>query len=123
MAEKGFAMRRMIGLALIALAGVAFVAAPAEAAPKKKKTAWVLPRYYQAPPGQRVATQITVRRRSYLDAGTEVFPDSQNYNDYVFPPNYSPSDVLPSSAWNRSPLPRSNFELGGFYHGPSNLGP
>lgn len=116
-------MRAMISLAVATLAGVAFLAAPVDAAPKKKKTAWVLPRYYQAPPGQRTATRITVQKRSYLDAGTEVFPDSQNYTDYVFPPNYSPSAVLPSSAWRRSPLPQNNFELGGYYHGPANLGP
>lgn len=31
-------------------------------------------------------TQITVKKRSYLDAGTTVKPGSMNYHDYAFGP-------------------------------------
>ena len=52
-----------------------------------------------------VRPRITVRGRSYLDAGTEVYPGSKHYTDYIFPPGYSGFDsVDPTGAW-RYPLP------------------
>lgn len=35
---------------------------------------------------QKKRTQITVKKRSYLDAGTTVKPGSMNYHDYAFGP-------------------------------------
>lgn len=34
-------------------------------------------------------TQITINKRSYLDAGTVVKPGSKSYLDYALPPNYN----------------------------------
>jgi hypothetical protein len=63
----------------------------------------------------RPASRITVRRRSFLDAGTEVQPGERKYTDYVFPPGYSPiRNVLgPGRDFTRSPLP-DPFDLPGF---------
>jgi hypothetical protein len=66
---------------------------------------------------QRGRPRITVRRRSYLDAGTEVFPGSMGYTDYAFPLGYTGySNVDPTGA-SRWPLP-GPFELRS-YHAPS----
>ncbi len=46
--------------------------------------------YYVDEFGRR-RTRVIVQRRSFLDAGTEVMPGERKYNDYAFPPNYSPS--------------------------------
>lgn len=71
-------------------------------------------------PGPRVvavrpASRIIVRRRSFLDAGTEVRPGDRKYTDYVFPPNYSAigNALGPGRDFTRSPLP-DPFDLPGF---------
>jgi hypothetical protein len=66
---------------------------------------------YRTPEGRRY---VVVHRRSYLDAGTEVYPGSQRYTDYIFPPTYSAFNVFePSSPYKRWPLP-GPFELGSY---------
>jgi hypothetical protein len=66
--------------ALAAALGLLIVALPAEA---------------QTGVTQKKRTQIIVKKRSYLDAGTKVKPGSMNYHDYAFGPamsvpNYGP---------------------------------
>src|ERR1044072_5328216 len=56
----------------------------------------------------RTRTRITVRPRSYLDAGPEVLPDKRKLLDYASPPTYMTAS--PSAGWDptgthRSPLP------------------
>jgi hypothetical protein len=56
----------------------------------------------------RVRTRITVRPRSFLDGGTEVFPGERKFTDYAYPPTYM--NASPSAAWDpvgtyRVPLP------------------
>jgi hypothetical protein len=66
---------------------------------------------YRTPEGRRY---VVVHRRSYLDAGTEVYPGSQRYTDYIFPPGYSAFNIIyPSDVYKRYPLP-GPFELGSF---------
>jgi len=67
---------------------------------------------------RRSRTRITVTRRSYLDAGTEVYPGSMRYRDYVFPPNArGPTDYyLPNEAA-KSSLPHPWWLHS--YHAPS----
>ena len=66
---------------------------------------------YRTPQGRRY---VVVHRRSYLDAGTEVYPGSKHYTDYIFPPGYSPYAVFePSSPFKHYPLP-GPFELGSY---------
>jgi len=64
----------------------------------------------------RVRTKITVRRRSYLDGGTEVIPGERKFMDYAHAPTYG--WLAPTSAWDptgthRWPLPMP-FELPGY---------
>ena len=87
---------RSISLAVMMAAAFTLAAVPAEAA--KKKRSYVAAQSAQTTRGEagmvvrRARTRITVTRRSYLDAGTEVYPGSMHYTDYVFSPTYaSPS--------------------------------
>jgi hypothetical protein len=103
---------RWISLAVLAAASFALAGAPAEAA-KKKRSQAVSAQAAQPVRGEagvvvrRARTRITVTRRSYLDAGTEVYPGSMSYRDYVFPPNArSALDFyFPTQSANESPLP------------------
>jgi hypothetical protein len=93
---------RMLGLAaLAALMVVAVAAAPAGAqtpvnqTPVKKK-----------PAAERdAAARVTVQKRSFLDAGTEVLPGQRKFTDYAFPPGYSPTSSFDYTSGNvRGPL-------------------
>jgi hypothetical protein len=91
-------MRLMSVLVLTAIAA-AFAATPADAAKRSKRAvpeSVLLPSRAEARVVvRRPRTRITVTRRSYLDAGTEVYPGSQNYTGYIFSPNYlSPSHFI-----------------------------
>jgi hypothetical protein len=85
---------RLMSFAVLTMAAVALAAAPADAARKKRSQA-VAAQSVQGERGEagvvvrRTRTRITVTRRSYLDAGTEVYPGSQPYTDYVFSPTYN----------------------------------
>lgn len=64
----------------------------------------------------RKSTRITVRPRSFLDGGTEVFPGERKFTDYVLVPGYM--NASPSASWDpagthRSPLPMP-FSLPGY---------
>jgi hypothetical protein len=66
---------------------LAFAAAPADAATKKKRV---------VDPNERVVTivrpvsRVTVQKRSFLDPGTETLPLSEHYHDYAFSPSFTP---------------------------------
>ena len=64
----------------------------------------------------RARTRITVKPRSYLDGGTEVFPGERKFMDYAAPSTHM--NGAPSAAWDptgihRFPLP-GPFELPGY---------
>ena len=54
----------------------------------------------------RPRTRVTVQRRSYLDAGTEVTPGERKYSEYAMPYGYSAIDSIlpPGQGWNRTPF-------------------
>ena len=54
------------------------------------------------PPPKKPAARITVQRRSFLDAGTEVLPGQRKFLDYAFPPGYSPTSVIDYTSANVS---------------------
>lgn len=69
---------------------------------------------YEADAQSREKTRVFIKKRSYLDPGTEVKPMSKSYHDYAFPPSvlyprYA-HDITGHSRW---PLPRE-FELPGY---------
>ena len=53
----------------------------------------------------RRAAHVTVEKRSFLDAGTEVKPGQRKFTDYAFPPGYSPTSSIDFTTGNvRGPL-------------------
>jgi hypothetical protein len=64
----------------------------------------------------RARTRITVRPRSFLDGGTEVFPGERKFTEYAYPHTYMNGSAM--AAWDpagtfRSPLPMP-FYLPGY---------
>lgn len=97
---------RILTLAAIA-AGVAGMlmsaASPADAARKKRVEYYNGDRYYTVRTGPR--SRVTVRQRSYLDAGTEVLPGERKFTEYAIPYGYSGlSNLGPSFGWDRRPF-------------------
>lgn len=103
---------KAIATVFAALFGIALLAAPADAAPKKKDS-----RIYYDERGRtiftsrdedgRARTKIIVQRRSYLDPGTEVFPGENSDHRYAFAPNHSAIGILDNTAFgaNQTALP------------------
>jgi hypothetical protein len=119
-------MRLIIVAALSGTAALALALSglPADAAPKKRTSAASQsdigvssqsrrPRRVQQ---TRSRTRITVRPRSYLDAGTEVLPGERKFTDYAIPPTPSmfraTSFLDNTGPHHRSPLP-GPFDLPG----------
>ena len=104
-------LKSSVAVVVAAIIGVAIAAAPAEAAARRKRQI-VRPRTYE-----RVAVvrpRLTVRKRSYLDGGTEVMPGERKYNDYAQPVGalaISPVDPYRGGAiqWNTSSWPPGTF--------------
>lgn len=103
-------MRLKIAAAAIALVGaLSLLAAPADAAPKKKTTVSPSGNTVQVSRGEdgRARTRIIVQKRSYLDPGTETFPGERSDHDYAQLPNQRASGVLDNTTFgtNQSALP------------------
>ena len=117
---------RLLTLAALTVAAVALVAAPADAASKKRSQSGAQ-QSVQAQRGEagvivrRTRTRITVTRRSYLDAGTEVYPGSQNYTGYIFSPYYlSPAhSILGPGRIAGEPTPGTDPLWNRSYHVPN----
>lgn len=96
----------------VAVAAVAAIAVPPAEAAAKKRVVTHTTRQVAGVPRSR----ITVQRRSFLDAGTEVLPGERKFTDYAFPPGYSPTAVIDNHAGHhRSPLPGA-FDLPSRYN-------
>ncbi|HEY6256615.1 MAG TPA: hypothetical protein VIY51_12555 [Xanthobacteraceae bacterium] len=53
----------------------------------------------------KAKARVTVQKRSFLDAGTEVLPGQRKFTDYAFPPGYSPTAPIDYTSANiRGPL-------------------
>jgi hypothetical protein len=103
-------MRSITSAVLLAVATVALalLQSPADAAPRKRTAAAYQPSryiYYD-----RAPTRLTVRKRSFLDPGTESKTFAQHYTDYAVSPSYT---IFPKyfdysaapGSWSRMPLP------------------
>lgn len=89
---------RMLGLASLAALMVVAVAVPAGAQTTVTQTQ-VKKKPAEAP------ARVTVQKRSFLDAGTEVLPGQRKFTDYAFPPGYSPTSSFDYTSGNvRGPL-------------------
>ena len=74
-------------LAALVAGGFSLAQAMAQTAPAASKAVT-----RKGPP--RPPARVTVQRRSFLDAGTEVLPGQRHFTDYAFPPGYSPTQVI-----------------------------
>jgi len=74
----------LCAVAIVAIAALA--AAPADAAAQKKKRVAAKPATQRVVVTTRPRARITVRARSFLDAGTEVLPGDRKFSDTRFRP-------------------------------------
>jgi hypothetical protein len=108
------------GLVAAALA-LATAPAGAQSAPPSDNRPATAKRKPAAPPAQvavanRPPARVTVRRRSYLDPGTETRTHAEHYQDYAFPPgnpSFTADRNNPLINWTRMPFPDC-FDLPGF---------
>ncbi|MEI9804286.1 MAG: hypothetical protein WDN48_07160 [Pseudolabrys sp.] len=96
--------------AFAAVAAVGLIAAPADAAPKKKRVAVVDARghtvFTSRDEDGRTKTRIIIQKRSYLDPGTERFPGENSDHNYAFSATHSPTSILDNTPAGRTyPLP------------------
>jgi len=98
--------------AAVTAALLALAAAPSQA---QTPTAQKQQRVHSATSG-RAPVRVTVRRRSYLDPGTETKAGAEHYMDYAFQPGGNNHSIAPNDwrvDWTRMPFP-SCFDLAGF---------
>jgi hypothetical protein len=119
-------MRLKAAAAAIAVIGaLGLLAAPADAAPKKKQVASNNGQtvFISRDEDGRTRTRIIVQRRSYLDPGTETFPGERGDHDYAVLPTHRADGILDNTAFggNQQPLPgpftlpfKSNPWIGGY---------
>jgi hypothetical protein len=106
-------MLKRTAAVIVAAACVVAFAATADAATTKKRRVvrtYTHERVAAVPPRAR----ITVRKRSYLDGGTEVMPGERKFNDYAQPVGalaISPRDPHRGGdiQWNSSSWPPGTF--------------
>jgi hypothetical protein len=102
---------KFVAAAIAATAAIGLLAAPATAAPQKKRVAYVDARghtvFTSRDEDGRRRTRIIIQRRSYLDPGTEVFPGENSDHKYAFSPGAHATSVLDNTAFgsNRTALP------------------
>jgi hypothetical protein len=102
---------KAVAAAFAAIAAVAVLAAPANAAPKKKPAEVVDARghtlFTSRDEDGRTRTRIIIQKRSYLDPGTETFPGENSDHNYAYSATHSPSGILDNTAFggNQSALP------------------
>src|ERR1017187_8328303 len=100
---------KIFATAFAVTAAMALLAAPADAAPKKKRVidARGYTVFVSRDEDGRTRTRIIIQKRSYLDPGTEVMPGDRNDHDYAILPTQSAIGVLDNTAFggNQSALP------------------
>jgi hypothetical protein len=101
---------KIFATAIAVAAALGLLAAPADAAAKKKRevtTAAGHTVFISRDEDGRTRTRIIIQKRSYLDPGTEVMPGDRNDHDYAILPTQSAIGVLDNTAFggNQSALP------------------
>jgi len=88
---------KFIAFALATTCAIALLAAPADAAPKKKRIAVAATGstvFVSRDESGRKRTRIIIQKRSYLDPGTETFPGENTGQSYAMSPTHTASGVL-----------------------------
>jgi hypothetical protein len=101
---------KLVAVTFAAVGALALLAAPADAAPKKKRITHVARGntvFTSRDEDGRTRTRIIIQKRSYLDPGTEVLPGDRNDHDYASLPNQRASSVLDNTTFggNQTALP------------------
>jgi hypothetical protein len=100
---------KFFATAFAVIAAMALLAAPADAAPKKKPVVDARSHtvFLSRDEDGRTRTKIIIQKRSYLDPGTETFPGENTGNNYAQFPNQHATSVLDNTPFggNQSALP------------------
>ena len=100
---------KLVATAFAVTAAMALLAAPADAAPKKKQVVTGAGQTVFVSRGEdgRTRTRVIIQKRSYLDPGTETFPGENTGNDYAQLPRHRADGVLNNTAFgsNQTALP------------------
>ena len=100
---------KIFATAFAVTAAMAMLAAPADAAPNKKRVVTAAGHTVDVSRDEdgRTRTKVIIQKRSYLDPGTEVMPGDRNDRDYAILPNQSATSVLDNTAFgsNQTALP------------------
>jgi hypothetical protein len=100
---------KLVATAFAVTAAMALLAAPADAAPKKKQVATGAGQTVFVSRGEdgRTRTRVIIQKRSYLDPGTETFPGENTGNNYAQLPSHRADGVLNNTAFgsNQTALP------------------
>ena len=100
---------KFFATAFAVIAAMALLAAPADAAPKKKRVVDARNHtvFVSRDEDGRTRTKVIIQKRSYLDPGTEVMPGDRNDYNYAVLPNQSATSVLDNTPFggNQSALP------------------
>src|SRR5664279_4692382 len=100
---------KLVATAFAVTAAMALLAAPADAAPKKKQVVTGAGQTVFVSRGEdgRTRTRVIIQKRSYLDPGTETFPGENTGNNYAASPNHRASGILDNTTFggNQSALP------------------
>ncbi len=99
---------KAVAATFAAIAAVALLAMPADAAVKKKRavtTAAGHTVFVSRDEDGRTRTRIIIQKRSYLDPGTETFDGENTGLNYVQSPTHHASDVLDNTTFGSNQLP------------------
>jgi hypothetical protein len=102
---------KVVTSAFAVLAAIGLLAVPANAAPQKKRVAYVDARgntvFTSRDEDGRRRTRVIIQKRSYLDPGTETFPGENSDHRYAFSPTHTASGVLNNTVFggNQTALP------------------
>jgi len=98
---------KLLATALAVAGAVALLAAPADAAAKKKRVVAGAGNtvYVSRDEDGRSRTRVIVQKRSYLDPGTETFPGENTGQGYAMSPTHTASGVLNNTIFGISMLP------------------
>ena len=101
---------KIVATAFAVSAAIGLLAAPADAAPQKKRVVAATRGhtvFVSRDEDGRTRTRIIIQKRSYLDPGTERFPGENSEHGYAFAPNHHATGVLDNTTFgtNQSALP------------------
>lgn len=100
---------KLVATAIVAAAALGLLAAPADAAAKKKRVVASNGHtvFVSRDEDGRTRTRIIIQKRSYLDPGTEQFPGETSVHNYAWSPNHHADSVLDNTAFgsNQTALP------------------